>query len=504
MQTETEERLKVFYREAFARRRLMVTSFVVITVVMLLVGMNWPRTYESSTTIMIEEQNIIEPLMAGAAVSTDISDRAHNASELIFSRAILMQVLEHGDWLDDDPSPVEIEYMLDGLRGSTNITQVSRNLIRISYTGGDPEQVYQTTEKLANLFVEEMAGSKSQESDAAFAFIDQQVRQYEQELQRSEERLQELRARNPDARPGAREEVAARVARLQERMETLEQSLREAYIAERSLEEQLSGEAEGATGFSRAERIRDRIAELESELDTLRLTYHDTYPDVITLKHQIEDLNQALAQEEEREASGEPRADDFAIRANPVYQELQGRLYDARTTIRTLRASLEDTEQRLQQEQARAASMEEVEAELAKLLRDYEVNQGIYEDLQLRRENARVSMNLSRDHQGLHVRVYEPPYFAHQPDGPRLAHFVLGGFLLGAALPLALLFLFVLLDPRVRTGTSITDDLELHLLGVVPHMATPAEARQERRSMIISALVVMATVGVVFLFLLFR
>lgn len=502
MQTETEEKLKVLYREAFTRRRLLVSGFVVIALAALAIGLNWPKTYESSTTIMIEEQNILEPLMRGAAVSTDISDRAHNAREIIFSRRILMEVLEHGGWLEDDPSPVEIEWLMEGLRGNTVITQVARNIIEIRHTGDDPQRVYETTEKFANLFIDEMVGSKSQQSDAAFAFIDKQVRQYEEELQRSEERLQALRTRNPDARPGARAEVASRITTLEGRVDDLEARLREARIAERSLEEQLSGEAEGTARFGRVQQYQERLVELEAELDRLRMTYHDTYPDIVQLKAQIEDIEDALARAQAQPRDGQ--ANDRFIRANPVYQDLQARLYEARTTTQTLESSLDVARERLSQEEDRAASLEETEAELAKLMREHEVNQGIYEDLQTRRENARVSRNLSLEQQGLNVRVYEPAAFAHQPTGPRLSHFVLGGFVLGATVPLGLLFAFLLLDPRVRTSSALTEELDLQLLGVVPHMSTPKEARKERRGLVMSVVVVALTVAAVIAFLLLR
>lgn len=501
MQTETEERIRVFYREAFARRRLMVTGFVIISLVMLLVGMNWPKSYESSTTILVEEQNIIEPLTRAAALNT-VADRAHNARELVFSRGILMQVLEHGGYLEDDPSPQEIEWMLEGMRANTVISAAGRNLIRISHKGDDPEQVYRNTEKMGQLFIEAMMGSKSEESSAAFAFIDSQVVQFEQELQRSEARIEEFRARTPDARPGARAELSERMSVLQARVDDLESRLEEARITETSLQQQLSGEAEGTVISVRAQQLRERIIALEDELDTLRLQYHDTYPDVIALQAQIAELNQQLARVEQGGAA--VQVDSGEVRANPIYRDLQSRLYETRATIRTLSSNLERERERLAAVRARAEQLEEVEAQMAALLRDHEVNQSIYEDLKRRREDARVSMNLSAQQQGLNIRVYEEAYYAHNPTGPGTGQFVLGGFALGAVVPLALLFGFLLLDPRVRTASAITDGLELQLLGVVPHMATPAEARKERRGLVWSGLVVVLTVVGVIGFLLLR
>ena len=48
--------------------------------------------------------------------------------------------------------------------------------------------------------------------------------------------------------------------------------------------------------------------------------------------------------------------------------------------------------------------------------------------------------------------------------------------MLASVLPFVYLIAFLKLDPRIRTGSAITDLLELPLLTVVPHMRSPKEA----------------------------
>lgn len=511
MQSETEQSLRVLYREAFSRRKSIVIAFVAIAAVAVLLGLSWPKQYTSSATILVEGRSIIEPLMSGAAVRGDVIDRTRNAREIIYGRPMMTKVLQSSGQLKDDASPRELEALIEGMQKSTTVAQVGDNLIRIEFTGSDPDQVHMITDKMAEIFIHEAMMSRATESNAAFHFIDEQVEQYERTIVASEEQINALRRKHPELNPGALEDAARRVAEMRSTVDQIEQDIREAEIRRESLAEQLSGEAEGALVAGRASEFRQRIGELQVQLDTLRLTYHDTYPDIVQLKHQIRELERVAAseeiklQEQRRLARAEGRSYiDQSFRNSPVYQELQAQGYDVNTTIRTLQARLSDAHQRLEHEMAVAARIQEIAAEFQALTRDHDVNRMIYEDLMRRRENARVSMNMNTEQQGLNLRIVEPAYRSHQPSGPRLVHFASSGLVLGAVLPLSLLFGLLLVDPRLRTGSEISDRLGLPLLATVPRLDKPREAAAERRGLILSGVVVMLTVAAVLAALVLR
>jgi hypothetical protein len=106
-------------------------------------------------------------------------------------------------------------------------------------------------------------------------------------------------------------------------------------------------------------------------------------------------------------------------------------------------------------------------------------------------------MNLNTEQQGLTLRITEPAYFSHQPSGPRMIHFAAGGVLFGAIFPLGLLFGFLMVDPRIRMPSTLTDDLKLPVLEVIPHLATGDETRAERRGLVWAVLIAVVTVGVI-------
>jgi len=485
-------------------KTIVVVLFVLINLVAVAVGLVWPKTYTSSSTIYVEEKNIIQPLMQGTAVATDVRDRAGVAKELLFGRKNLEKILDRAGWFDKNPTDLEKERIMERVKARTRILNVGRNLIKIEYSDSDAERAFKTTEKFAEGFVKESVGTQTSESQAAFDFIDSQVKLYQEKLTSAEQKLKEFRSETVNARPGTEEEVQGRINAFQNTIESTTLAIKEALVKKESIEKQLSGEAEITGNLSREGQYASRIADLQSQLDTLRLSYHDTYPDIIRIKHQIDDLKEMVAAEQhQREMarqnakfSGQPYVDD-SVRANPMYQQLRRDLYESNTTIATLNARLAESREVLNKELARARRIHSGEAELAELTRDYTVNRDIYQDLLRRRENARVSRNMDRDNQGLTLKVNEPAFLPLQPSGLRFLHFMIASIVLSIAGPLALFFGVQKLDPRIRLPGVISEKMNLPLMVVVPHLTAPDERAAAAVSLRWHVIVILVTLGFV-------
>ena len=507
MNLHPEQLLKVLINEAFYYRKTVVMAFIVISLVLVVLGLLWPKGYAAHTSIVVEDKKIIQPLMQGAAVPTDVIDRSRLTREVIFGRKVMNQILEHAGWMKDNPSPTEQEKIIDRLTKRTTISNVGKDIIKIEYKDDDPERAFKTTQKYAELFISESLGAKAAESQSAFEFIEKQTQEYHDKLIKAEEQLKEFRSANLDARPGSDLDVSTRLNLLQTRIEQATQDLKEAEVKKTSLERQISGEAEVTSVLSREGQFRSRVVELQSRLETLRMNYHDTYPDIVQIKHQIEDLNEAIVEERERrekaKVAGKVNIDDGVIN-NPLYQQLKQELSQTKTSTEMLNARIIEAKRELQNELVRGRRVHGGEATLAELTRDYQVNRDIYQDLLKRRENARVSMNLDKEKQGLTIKVQEPAALPLQPSGLRFIHFILASLVLGVALPLGLLYTKIYLDPRIRVGATIADKRKLPLLAVVPHLWSSAETQAVRREVEWMSLAVAGTIFMIALTLALR
>jgi len=499
-----DQSIRFLMYDLYRLRYIVITGFAIINVVAVAVGLGWPKTYTASSTIFVEEKNIIQPLMENAAVATTVVDRARMARETLFSRRIMEQVMAIGGWTQPDASDLEKEKAGDIVAKKTAVINVGKNLVKVEVRDNDPQRAFLTTKAFADIFIKESLGTQTQESQAAFEFIDKQVKEYHDKLTGAESSLKEFRSQHVDARPGTEAAVSARIATLQAAIEKSSLDLKEAQIRKASIEKQLSGEAEVTASVTREGQLVARAAELQGQLDTLRLSYHDTYPDIIRFKQQIADIKEQIIEERRRRevARNQPRSGDQpvvddSVRINPIYQRLRSELLTTNTEIETLSTRLNESKKRMEEEISRARRVHGGEAILAELTRDYEVNRDIYQDLLRRREKARVSMNLNQDKQGLTVRIQEPAALPLQPSGLRFMHFVIIGLLLGAVVPPGLLFAWQQVNPWVRSPLLISDKLRLPVLSVVPHLSTPTEDQAVIRSFGVIAMLALVTLGFV-------
>ncbi|TMH45654.1 MAG: hypothetical protein E6H56_00105 [Betaproteobacteria bacterium] len=497
MQMYPEQIVHALINESFHSRRLFVGLFVIVNIAMLAAGLLWPKSYVASTSIIVDEKNIIEPLMKGAAVPTEMADRNRNAREVILGGRVMNQVLERGGWLANRPA-LEREALIEQIKARTTITPVGRDVIKIDYRDSDQDRTLLVTKAFAELFIQEMVAEKESETRSAFDFIDKQAQEYQRKLMSTEEELRQLRSSSLDARPGSDIELSARLIALNTRIENTTLELREAEMKRASLERQVNGEAEVTVLATREGQFRARIAELQAKLDTLRLSFYDTHPDVVQLKNQIQDLRaEASAQRERREKAkpSERMEPDETVVNNPVYQQLRRELLQNQLSIDALKARIADAQRLLQEEVNRGKSLHSGDARLVELTRDDQINREIYQDLLRRRERARVSVSMDSDRQGSNFKILEPAKSSPSPNAPRFWQFVLGGFVLGVLIPLGLLFARLQFDPRVRLASAISERHKVPVAAIVPHLWSPGELLGLRKELTTLALIVTATLA---------
>src|SRR5690606_7178207 len=61
-----------------------------------------------------------------------------------------------------------------------------------------------------------------------------------------------------------------------------------------SIDSQLRNETQYLASRNKVDAYRERITTLQSQLDSLRLQYTETYPDIVSLKDQILELELAI------------------------------------------------------------------------------------------------------------------------------------------------------------------------------------------------------------------
>lgn len=482
-------------RQELRRRSVMLaTLFATVALLVLLIGAIIPKRYASSTTILVEESNIIAPLMEGRAVPTGIADRAAITREVASSRKVLRDVLQAGGWMASNPTPLQQDRLMDEISSRIEITNPADKLIQIEYRDSSPQRAYDVTRRLADLVISESLAAKERESRAAYDFIDQQVQQYHAKLTDAEGKLEAYRTSNPDARLGVSADVNSRIGELRRTVEAERLNLIDQRSEENALRSQLSGEAKISAVESPSTAMQAQLMDLMAQRRKLLLTYTEQYPDVVQLTQQIGDLQQMIdrADDAQRQGTSTPGRINASAELNPLYAELRSKLSDAERESAATSAKIASAQAMLNGELARAANIGAAEGALAELTRDYEVNQDLYQDLLKRRENARVSMNLDHDHQGLTFRIQEPAAMPLRPQGLRLLYIAAIGLLLACLLPLLVLFGIVRLDPRPRSPQQVEAMAGLPVIAVIPRYQTAAMRNASQRARLKAALLLLS------------
>jgi hypothetical protein len=115
MSDDVVDKFRMLIGEMSSHRRHLVEMFMVISLAAVLIGINFPKVYVSSTNMYVEYKNIIDPLMEGTAVRADIADLAANAKEIILGRSNLTEVLKRDGVLTGRLSSAEEDELLKEL-----------------------------------------------------------------------------------------------------------------------------------------------------------------------------------------------------------------------------------------------------------------------------------------------------------------------------------------------------------------------------------------------------
>jgi len=458
------------YLRAFSEQRILVALVILIVAsISLLLAVTWPKSYTASASIFPDNSNILQPLMEGNAVTTGIVDQARMARDILFKRDFNDPVLEAGGWDANSLELGEKDALIQQVQRATTIENVARNpatLIRISHTNSDPIRAFSITQRYSSLFLEQSVLAKQQESRSAFEFIENQVGSYQTKLQESENRLSTFNSANNF---GTLINSNNRISAYRAEMERLELDAMQLDTQIESVESQLAGETEVSRDLSQVNAVRERINALQMQLDAMRSQFHDTYPAVVAVKNQIFDLQKMLETGKISVEIIEPN-DTNEGTGTPLRQQLRSQLAALVTTRQSKISQYNGLDSLFDAEEERAKLINAKEAELAELTRDYNVTRDFYNEMLRRLENARVSMHLDEEQQGITFKIQESAVIPTQPDGYSLSQMMVGSFLFALMIPAGLMVVYMELDPRIKSESRWLDEWP-PLVATIPPMA---------------------------------
>jgi polysaccharide chain length determinant protein (PEP-CTERM system associated) len=434
-----------------------------------------PNTFLASAAVHVDAEGMLRPLLKGLSVESDLMDNVAFMTQAIVSRPNLEAVARKVDLDIQSKTPEQFEKSLAALRSRISISQKQNNLFSIQYTDTDRATAVAVVRTLLNSFVEDTLGNKTEDSSQAEQTLRGQITQYEQRLVEAENRLKQFKQKNVGMMPDQQGDYYSRLQTVLNETGTLEQQLRIERQKLVAMERQLGGEAPvfgimtPGGNQSGASSVDAKILELEQRLADLSIEYTEKHPEVVRTKSVLEGLRDKreaeLAQSRALNGDQLPMVSS-PLDLNPVYQSMKIQLSNTQLEIARLEASLDEKRDEVNRLQNLVDVIPEVEAELTRLNRDYNVVHARYQEMLERWESLQTSQHVRSGTDELQFRVVEPPFAALEAVGPPRALLLGAGsvFALGAGVAAALLMSF--LNPVFLFGRELVS-LGVPLIGTV-------------------------------------
>lgn len=443
-----------------------------------------PKRYESTTTIRMEKGQLINPLTHGAAVSANIDDRIRGIREEVLSRDYFDKIIARLSLEPPNFPPVKHEELVQEMIKRTQITTTQRgaDTFQVTYSGDDPNVVRDVTNLLAGIFVEESLSNKAGEAGSAVNFLQSQLEVYRAKLEGAEAALRSFEERNVEQLPSNRSAQLSRVDHLRATLMEVQGNLRQTKIQRDMLRRQaLPAGSEVPDGVASeavmvANPLQAQIQEKEVQLRRLLVDYSEAYPDVVALKTEIALLQQELARNptvpvaQARPSSQPSMQDALSL----------GQLQQLEAQVGALQARETQLGQELARYERKLLGIPEVEQELARLKRDYDVNNDIYNNFLRRLEEAKVSKELEASKSGEVFRILQAAALPLTPSRPKRLPTVLMGVAAGLGLNALFLFLLVQLDTSFQSAEEVQKLLGLKVLAGIPRYRTKEQVSQLR------------------------
>lgn len=445
-----------------------------------IVVLKLPNQYEASARVYVDTQSILKPLLSGMTTLPNLDQQVLYMRRTLISRPNVERVMRMVDLDVKAKNTKEHDEMVEELMEKIKIAGTERDdIYTISYTAPDAKLGKDVVQSLLTIFVEGSFGGKKQDSEKAVQFIDDQIRNYEEKLAAAENSLKEFKIRNMGMLPSEGSDFGSRMMATNEALNTARLELAEAEQARNAIRRRISGQTvpgESAPPLIDPE-LEARIATTIKTLDSLRTQYTEAHPDIIANSRLLEQLN---ARKQDLAKNTKPSADPGAG-YSPMLQQLNVSLSEAEARVASLRARVNEYTARVARLRTQSTQAPEIEAQLAQLNRDYEVNRENYQQLVQRRESAKLSGDLSSATDMLTFRVIDPPTAPPLPSGPnrlRLFSLVFVGALVAG---LASAFLMSQLRPTFLSQAALREVTGLPILGSISMNWTEQQTVRRKR-----------------------
>ena len=430
------------YLRVIIQRKWLIAVTIVVSL-----GLAWavclwlPKSYRSTTLLLVERQKIPEQYVQSVE-SAARHDRLVEVRQLVLSRKLLSQVAAelnlHG-YEKDQPDSARSEGALRAIRNTISIElSKDESFLTISFAHELPLMARDVTARLASLFIKEKNISGEQLAEGASEFLMHELIAAKADLEVKEKAISLFKQEHMGELPQQIEANLRTLDRLQAEMTAQSETENNLNTRLASIDKELKEYEESETLASVPRRRGDprlaRLKELERSLFALTAKYKDNYPDIFEIRQEIKRLKEmptekyiAMQQDLQEESPGTKTVDPYQRELLKQREQLIAELAAVKRHQNQIAAEKANYQGRVDRTPVH-------ETKLTTLMRDYDNMQKNYQALLDKKLSAGLQGNLEKRRKGEQVQIIDHANLPGIPETPNVLRIMLVGLGLGCAL----------------------------------------------------------------------
>ncbi|MFZ0516987.1 MAG: Wzz/FepE/Etk N-terminal domain-containing protein [Acidobacteriaceae bacterium] len=447
-----------------------------------------PRTYQSTTTIMVEAQNVPSVYVRSSDNNQEVM-RLEKINLQVMSGAGFPQIIEKFDLYPKMRKKATMAHVIATMRHDISVEEVPDAgdgrggvlAFTISYIGTSPQQARDVTMALADLFIQENEKQGRQRTEGAYDFLTAQLNTAGQRLAAQQAKIQAYRASHVEGLPEQAQANMQTINQYQTAMQANEDALGQANQQRVYLQSVLNVKSNGAQGLAApppATPLQIELAKKQQELSADLLKYTPEHPDVIRLKHDIAALKVEIKDAPEA-TSATAALPTPQVNGPTLNDQLRSQLIALNADIKAREERQKVLEARLAQLQGSVGGSPAVQTEFAALNSDYEEMQKNYNALLEQQQEAGMATALDQRAQSQQFLVAQQANLPMQPFRPNPMLLDLAVVLIGLLVGFLCALVVEIGDDTMHDSEEVAAYLKLPVMVALPKCVGIAEATWE-------------------------
>ncbi|KAF7780288.1 hypothetical protein PMAN_a1294 [Pseudoalteromonas marina] len=457
----------------YTRAKLFVIPLLVVPFVIILLTVTAQKKYINHATILIEESALLNPYLDDLSFSFDLSNRMAALRTLVISRKVLIAVAKETQLVPENATPAQIEKIHQELSQALSLSLVGDELVRVNFIWHEQSKMKLVLEKVVEKFIERLLAPTRASLDSSEQFFYQQLNSIRDELELSEEALAAFKSTNSNTLPAVLHSNRQTFDKLLSDQQQKTIVLSGAQAKLKALATKM-GQANPILG-----RIEEKIIVAESELSFLKTRYTEKHSKVTSKKRELQSIrNRQQSLLESAEDLDPTNIEQLWQMANtlPSGKDNESsvlvsqilKLEEAKNEVAQHQQEYDMLEQQVKLVGERLLVTSDVEKQLRKLERDYDVKQSLYKDMLSRYEMAKVTGKLVKYEGPDKVKTIERAYSPTQPINTSIVASIIVGIILGVFTSSTIVFVATLFDSHLKDIQTIEKLSSLEVVTILP------------------------------------